>query len=484
MAVKETDNFIGGRGKEIRFRPERKRVSAILEDLDLDCLVHFDGGGGKLVDFSINGVSFLTREPPETGARLDGFLVTIGEAAVYRGSASVRHVKEEGDGWKVGVNLLDDVLDIDRIMEIRNFAQMNTGIKEVSHLLGHQEVDADYRATIGDMVYLLTSYRKLLGKQEEQLEPMGPVERAEMEEAILKVAEPAFLEEFVRLRKELNRIIAPHGLTTPEPYRQFTIRTIMEPFFLGAPFHARAFLKPLGYAGDYVTMTYLYEERRRGETLFDKIVHQTSKAEPIGRAVKYRKLYMVEKLATRVSTADDSEVEILSIACGPATEIEEFAAAYAGHKRVHFTLMDQDDRALAYASRRLSKVFAPSGKPLDATYLYVAVRQLLKDPEVLGSIPPQDMIYTAGLFDYLSQRFATGLCERLYSILKPGGLLVVGNMKAPTDSRWMGSYLLDWDLLYRTEEQLLDLVAGLPGAMPRIEYEQTGYNAFLVVEKT
>ena len=47
----------------------------------------------------------------------------------------------------------------------------------------------------------------------------------------------------------------------------------------------------------------------------------------------------------------------------------------------------------------------------------------------------------------------------LYTGVKPGGRLVIGNMAGPSDGKWCIEYVLDWTLLYRTEEEMREIAA-------------------------
>jgi extracellular factor (EF) 3-hydroxypalmitic acid methyl ester biosynthesis protein len=74
-----------------------------------------------------------------------------------------------------------------------------------------------------------------------------------------------------------------------------------------------------------------------------------------------------------------------------------------------------------------------------------------------------DFIYAAGLYDYLNDRVASRLLEALFGLLKEGGNLWIANfLPGILDRAFMESFM-DWWLVYRTTEQMLDLAAILPG---------------------
>ena len=79
-----------------------------------------------------------------------------------------------------------------------------------------------------------------------------------------------------------------------------------------------------------------------------------------------------------------------------------------------------------------------------------SVHQVLKDaPKVGEHIETYDVIYCAGLFDYLSDRICKRLMNIFYDILAPGGLLVATNVDTSNPSRQTMEQVLEWHLIYR-----------------------------------
>jgi extracellular factor (EF) 3-hydroxypalmitic acid methyl ester biosynthesis protein len=97
----------------------------------------------------------------------------------------------------------------------------------------------------------------------------------------------------------------------------------------------------------------------------------------------------------------------------------------------------------------------------------------------LQHLPPQDMIYCAGLLDYLPERQAQMLVAALFARLAPGGTLVIGNMKAGTDNVWPLTFVLDWELIYRNEAEMHALAALTQPAAADLALDPTGYNYLL-----
>jgi extracellular factor (EF) 3-hydroxypalmitic acid methyl ester biosynthesis protein len=73
-----------------------------------------------------------------------------------------------------------------------------------------------------------------------------------------------------------------------------------------------------------------------------------------------------------------------------------------------------------------------------------------------------DLIYSAGLYDYLDAPTAAALTARLFEGLNPGGRLVLTNfLQGTPDLGWMES-LMDWYLIYRTQAEVKSFANRVP----------------------
>ena len=99
-----------------------------------------------------------------------------------------------------------------------------------------------------------------------------------------------------------------------------------------------------------------------------------------------------------------------------------------------------------------------------------------------------DLVYCAGLFDYLPQPVCKRAMNILYDLVAPGGLLLATNvsdvMNTSRPFRYSMEYLLDWHLIYRDRQSLADLapLAAAPDDVAVIA-ESTGVNVFIEVRK-
>ena len=95
-----------------------------------------------------------------------------------------------------------------------------------------------------------------------------------------------------------------------------------------------------------------------------------------------------------------------------------------------------------------------------------------------------DVVYCAGLFDYLTNAACQQLSEALYEMVAPGGLLVLTNVNVINPLKHGMDHLLDWFLIYRTVPEMKRLVPRSASAdSARALVDATGVNVFLEVTK-
>jgi hypothetical protein len=88
-----------------------------------------------------------------------------------------------------------------------------------------------------------------------------------------------------------------------------------------------------------------------------------------------------------------------------------------------------------------------------------SIQDLLRKRITLGAF---DLIYVAGLYDYLAQPIARKLTHQLFTMLRPGGQLLLGNVVANMPGAAYIEAYMDWWLIYRDRAAMSDLMAALP----------------------
>jgi extracellular factor (EF) 3-hydroxypalmitic acid methyl ester biosynthesis protein len=224
---------------------------------------------------------------------------------------------------------------------------------------------------------------------------------------------------------------------------------------------------PRGDFGDFEIIERIYQRCTSSDPAlerWDRYFHWTTPA----RAVRTRKDYCVGLLDKTVRLKQ-APARILNVASGPCRDIYEFLTG-ADHDVLRHTsihCIDQDVYAIRYA-RALLAPFAER--------VSFENRNIFRSNLTAG----YDLIWSAGLFDYLEDRMFIRLLVTLWAAVAPGGELVVGSFSTRNPHQ---SYmeLTGWHLIHRDENDLLDLArqAQLEGASARVDQEPDSVNLFM-----
>jgi len=217
------------------------------------------------------------------------------------------------------------------------------------------------------------------------------------------------------------------------------------------PFTHRAFTKPRGYAGDAVMMDYIYSfDRPESPESVRDITRYTTDAGCSSQAVRFRRQVLAEMIDGQVA-ARGRDIHVTAVAAGHLREMALSVSAQQG--LVSVTAIDQDEASLEVVARDYTGLGA---RPVAGS-----VRQILSGRLRL---PSADLVYSAGLYDYLSHPVACRLTHMLFDSLAPGGTLLLANF-LPTipDIGYMESFM-DWHLIYRDDRQMRAIGDSLPAS--------------------
>ena len=247
-----------------------------------------------------------------------------------------------------------------------------------------------------------------------------------------------------------------------------------------SPVAARCFHKPLGYAGDFEMMNMIYRNESLGDTLFGRSLSRALLDSDAGQAVRHRARYLAGKITAAAARGGPHRpARILSVAAGPAMELQQIlrtdpALLRAG--RAEIALLDQDASALRHAREQIGARAAQARVEVTLRCLHTSIRTVITQ----GLTGCYDLIYSAGLFDYLADRTARAASARLVQALAPGGHAVIGNFGTANPTRPLLELILDWPLHHRSASDLYQLFGDI-GTGITIEQEATGINLFAVI---
>jgi extracellular factor (EF) 3-hydroxypalmitic acid methyl ester biosynthesis protein len=446
-------------------------------------------------DFSRTGMSFLLEDGSlifRIGDVISDIRFYSFDREVHSGSATIIHILDEYQGSKVFSRIgcrFENPMDISTIISGDKVTKLRNEYTDFLHSLAVEDnLNQEFVHLASHLHYLLTNFRNKLksedGKIHDEEEPL----RSMLYDTLRTLTFESLNDVISKFSEQFEKVTAQFA----DPKQHFIHREyfqkMLNEFFIASALFDRAYTKPLGYAGDYEMMNIIYRNEFEGRDLFSQVMNKLDCEAPAARAVRNRRDYFCKKI-TQVyqSVPDGGTCKVVSVACGPCVEMAEFLKSLAAFKRqvkTELIAMDQDPNAIQDAGQRLT----PLSEPFDDLTVHVMknnIKELILGRKKENAIYSQaDLIYTAGLCDYLSAGAVNRLAKELYSFLKPGGTLIAGNFGPYNPQRFKMEYGSEWFLIHRTEGEIRDFARGLPeDAAITVEKEPEGVNLFLNVRK-
>ena len=216
-------------------------------------------------------------------------------------------------------------------------------------------------------------------------------------------------------------------------------------FVFNDPFTKHCVDKPRGYPGDAQLIDFIYRhpassacEREASDFGRNLLLHNVDSPAPA--AVRARRHLMASYMTDLVARRLDAHV--MSVACGHARELE-LLTPRVRERIERFVAYDQDEQSLAVAEGYRNR-----GVPVEA--VQGTILQLLKDRSLTGF----DLVFSAGLYDYLGDRLVQKLTANLFKRLRSGGKLIVANFLPHIRDAGYMEIFMDWQLIYRDEAEI------------------------------
>jgi SAM-dependent methyltransferase len=221
-------------------------------------------------------------------------------------------------------------------------------------------------------------------------------------------------------------------------------------FVLQDPFTRWSFEKPRGYSGDAHLLDFIYghpsvAEEIEASTPFGRALFAATREASSSVAVRERCGILTRQVDETAATRG-GEAEILTIAAGHLREAD--ASSALREKRIRrWVAVDQDPLSVGSMVRDFQ------GTCVEA--IDGSVRGLMHDAYGLGSF---DLIYAAGLYDYLSESVAIRLTRKCLQMLKPGGTFMFANFAQDIGVDGYMESCMNWALLLRSEADMWNIV--------------------------
>jgi hypothetical protein len=476
------EQLSGAKGKKIYYRAERFPAGPLFGKLRP--FVEIGGEKFDVQDVSMTGLALLApinRLPANRVGETVDYRMRVGNMVLHEGTAKVSRVHRRPSNVVIGLGLTKDYLDVAHLVTKQQDLLVRHELQKFTR--PSDNIDPAYKLVVADVLDMLRRYSGFLAQQRRVLNGVKPVDEDDAAE-ILGLCEEHMIPEWRTLWRRANDLVVPL-IDDPEALRSVKLYTerLLTPEFMPGSIWRRAYEKPLGYPGDYLLMDQVYSWKYEGDTLREKLVHRLGL--DVAECIATRMVMVQQTIAEIVNqSANGSPVRVTSLGSGPAQEVRNYLGGQPLPGAVEFTLIDQEKAALALAYDKVYPLTVPHSGDAKVSCLQVSFMEMLKGEGAFDLLAPQDLIYSVGLVDYLAPQRAQQLVGTLYRRLKPGGSLVIGNMKETREGNfWPMEVICDWSLNYRDEAQMLAMADGLDVAHVEVRTEPTGRVHMLYLRK-
>ncbi|EMJ97834.1 MULTISPECIES: PilZ domain-containing protein [unclassified Leptospira] len=373
-------------------------------------------------------------------------------------SGVIRWEKRSEKGWEYGIQF-DEPIHLDLFRAIHDSL---TGIKIRVESAEPKTPHQKALSIVFQTKEKIQSIQPLLSQLESSLNDHEYAVGYNLKEEIYKSVFLLLSPIYNFLKEKTNELY--HELDPVEINYNFSyLREELQCYLFLDPFVKRATTKPLGYAGDFEMMDAIYRDTNEGTNLLGKSLHKCTLNLKSAQAVFHRQNFFYRTILDRLRNKE-GKLCVLSVACGPAREMVTLIneADQSTLDKLTIYLLDQDPRAITEAKHGIRIALLKNHKQVDFHCLNVEIARFAANPGKFVQHTGIDLIYSAGLFDYIKMKTAQKICSHLYSILNPTGEIFLGNFSDASDEIGIME-VMDWSLIYRSDEELLKFADSVQG---------------------
>lgn len=253
------------------------------------------------------------------------------------------------------------------------------------------------------------------------------------------------------------------------------------PFYMLSSFVDRAFRRSRDYISDSYITELLSQNEPEGDGYLGIYLDRWIRSLPTFLTLKNRGGIIT---ATIKELAEDwtlaKPMPVTSIASGSASEILNLYFQ-TSPPNVHVTCIDYNHRDLATAANTSHKWgFRDNLTFIQDNFLLLAEGYSQID------IPPQQMIYSVSMANYLRDREFIRILDWMYDRLLPNGTVILGNFNSANPDRVLLEHILEWHSVYRSAEELEKLFSHSKFRSLPVEIiaDDCGVELFAVCTKT
>jgi extracellular factor (EF) 3-hydroxypalmitic acid methyl ester biosynthesis protein len=418
---------------------------------------------------------------------LNEFKIIVTDRLLYSGRATVSHLVNTGMMLVCEATLDEAWLDVDLFAMITEPKKLQADFSEfLQEWKKIHRILPEYKVVLADMQNYFAELKRWLDQVEFGIRSSISADRTKIEFDVIQELAPTIIPSIDSLFQRFEKIadeVEPDLL----PFHRSYAKRQLHPQLLCSPFAYRTYHKPLGYAGDYEMVNMILRDSVEGSSLFSKSINMWFLSQSPAEAHRNRIRYLTQVLAQETArlVKQGQPARIYNLGCGPAQEIQNLVRSYEISNAASLTLLDFNDETLEHTGRVLGELIARMNRKTKLAMVKKSVHQVLKEESKPSHKRENfDLVYCAGVFDYMSDRICKRLMNIFYDMLEPGGLLVATNVDSSNPLRNGMEYLLEWHLVQRNQKQMKVLIPDLASQDDvQFKSDETGVNLYMEVRK-
>lgn len=225
------------------------------------------------------------------------------------------------------------------------------------------------------------------------------------------------------------------------------------PYVLKSIFGTRTIEWPKGYPGDHITLEYIYKGFPQSPDLIGQYIDLYYMSRHLAVGVRERKDQLKRHVEEQLFGQDCKSV--LNVGCGSCRELYDIGLKL-NHYDGKITCLDFDEDALTFSARTMASRMIDLDK---FEFRRMNVLKLVNSKFMNTQLGTFDLIYSAGLFDYIQDKGLKRIFNSMYQNLNEGGMIIAPFKDCEYytifDYHWLGN----WDAFYqRTKVEVWDLL--------------------------
>lgn len=411
--------------------------------------------------------------------------IVVNDHPIYSGRAVVHSVVHTAGVSVCQVQLEDGWID----GELLAWRNDRGNLKGAFHNFLHgwekvYKVRSDFKCAVADLQAFLTHLRLWLEQLELSIRSQPAADRLKLEQdaagEVGQMTTPAITSLFEVFQEAAARVPEEHL-----PMHRSFCRKQLHPLLLCSPFLYRTYFKPLGFAGDYEMVNMIMREPYEGGSLFAKIVNLWFLKQAPAEAHRNRITHLADQISNTILQAKSrgGVPRILSLGCGPAHELQQLLREGRLAHEFKVTLIDFNDETLTHVQDRLGQLQTQFPGRIEFRPVKKSVNTILKEAGRTTSRSPEsqyDLVYCAGLSDYLTDAICRRLNQVLYDWVAPGGRLLTTNVDPSNPRQLIMDLVMEWHLIHRSGAQMAALKPEQVHAdQYSVRSDTTGVNVYL-----